>query len=79
MQWCDESNEGFYTAISKGRRLIVVHAGGSDWFIRNALLIFKSGCISGTYHDDMNYQNFSKWVETQLNKKFASQKCSSVG
>jgi hypothetical protein len=29
--------------ISKGQRVIMVHEGGKDGFIPNALLIFKSG------------------------------------
>lgn len=31
--------------ISKGQRLIIVHAGGEKGFIENGLLIFKSGNI----------------------------------
>ncbi|KAF2885507.1 hypothetical protein ILUMI_20657 [Ignelater luminosus] len=51
---------------SKGKRLIIVHAGGKSGFVPNALLIFPSGSKSGDYHHDMNYENFSKWLETQV-------------
>lgn len=52
--------------ISKGRRLIIVHAGGEDGFVPNALLIFPSGLKTGDYHDDMNFANFTKWLEEML-------------
>lgn len=32
----------------------------------NALLIFPSGRKTGDYHDDMNYDNFRKWVTNKL-------------
>lgn len=64
--WSDDSLEGLKAPISKGQRLIIVHAGGEEGFIPNALLIFKSGTKSGDYHDEMNHQNFRKWLETQL-------------
>lgn len=35
-------------------------------FVKNALLIFKSGQKSGDYHESMNYDNFSKWVFNKL-------------
>lgn len=41
--WYDESFKGIKKPISKGQRLIIVHAGGEKGFVKNALLIFKSG------------------------------------
>lgn len=41
--WYDDSSRGFKKPISKGQRLIIVHAGGSMGFIESGLLIFKSG------------------------------------
>lgn len=62
-QWTDSSDKGFHKNISKGQRLIVVHGGGSNGFVENALLIFKSGLKTGDFHDDMNFENFSKWLQ----------------
>lgn len=41
--WSDNSQCFSKKPISKGQRAIMVHAGGKDGFIPNALLIFKSG------------------------------------
>ena len=49
-----------------GDRMIVVHAGGSDGFIPGDLLTFKSGCSTGDYHNDMNADNFTRWLREQL-------------
>lgn len=64
--WSDNSNEGLKKPINKGDRLIIVHAGGEMGFIPNARLIFKSGTKSGDYHDEMNFNNFSKWLKEKL-------------
>lgn len=62
-QWADKSNNGFRKKLSKGRRLIIVNGGGANGFVANSLLVFKSGSKSGDYHDDMNFNNFSKWIK----------------
>lgn len=41
--WYDDSLKGLKKPISKGQRLIIVHAGGENGFIQDGLLIFKSG------------------------------------
>lgn len=41
--WYDESLKGLKRPISKGQRLIIIHAGGEKGFVENGLLIFKSG------------------------------------
>ncbi|XP_047522690.1 uncharacterized protein LOC125061341 [Pieris napi] len=64
--WSDLSSEGLKKTISKGQRDVIVHAGSEDGFVPNALLMFKSGTKSGDYHDDMNFINYKKWLETQL-------------
>lgn len=64
--WSDESRKGLFKNISKGPRLIIVHAGGNMGFIPNALLIFKSGAKTGDYHSDMNAKNFGRWIEERL-------------
>jgi transposase len=64
--WTDESTKGLFPNISKGQRLIMVHAGGDMGFIPNCLLIFKSGTKTGDYHSEMNAQNYGKWLEEKL-------------
>lgn len=64
--WTDNTTKGLFTTISKGNRLIIVHAGGEMGFIKDSLLMFKSGSKSGDYHDEMNGQNYRKWVEEKL-------------
>lgn len=51
----------------KGARFIVVDAGGSQGFIPDALLMFKSKFGNkGDYHDSMNHQTFKNWFVNQL-------------
>lgn len=64
--WMDDSSRGLRTPVSKGKRLIIVHAGWECGFIDNALLIFQSGTKSGDYHSEMNYVNFSIWLQEKL-------------
>lgn len=64
--WNDDTNEGLHQPISKGERLIIVHAGGENGFIPNALLIWKSTQASGDYHHQMNATNFEKWLLEKL-------------
>lgn len=65
--WTDTtSNQGLKTPVSKGQRLIIVHAGGQEGFVNNALLTFRSGKKSGDYHNDMNFENYEKWVKLKL-------------
>lgn len=42
-EWSDNSLRGLKKPIGKGPRLIMVHAGGADGFVPNALLMFRSG------------------------------------
>lgn len=64
--WGDGSKEGLKKKISKGQRIVIVHAGSEAGFITNALLMFKAGTKSGDYHDNMNFSNYEKWLKTQL-------------
>lgn len=66
MGWADGSTAGLKKPISKGQRVVIVHAGSEAGFVPNALLTFKSGTKSGDYHDDMNFENYQKWIRTQL-------------
>ena len=64
--WSDGPTEGLKKPISKGQRVVIVHAGSEAGFIPNALLTFKAGTKTGDYHDNMNYENYEKWLRTQL-------------
>lgn len=64
--WSDTSLQGLFAPVSKGRRLIIIHAGGEQGFIPNAYVRFKSQQKSGDYHDDMNYTNYEKWLKEKL-------------
>ncbi|XP_045781508.1 uncharacterized protein LOC123878358 isoform X2 [Maniola jurtina] len=52
--------------LSKGMWIIIVHAGGCEGFIPNAKLVCKANSINGDYHDNMNLDNYKKWLTTQL-------------
>lgn len=65
-EWTDGSSAGIRVPVAKGKRLIIVHAGGKMGFIPGGLLMFRSETKSGDYHDDMNFVNFQKWLENQL-------------
>lgn len=49
-----------------GPRLIVVHAIIQDGWVDGAELVFEAKKRTGDYHGQMNWDNFSKWFETQL-------------
>lgn len=53
-------------SLSKGKRLIIVHAGGEEGFVPNALLTWEAQSSSGDYHDNMNKDNYYKWVTEKL-------------
>ena len=36
--WGDNTNKGFHKPVSKGQRMVIVHAGGEMNFIKNAYL-----------------------------------------
>lgn len=42
-EWSDDTLLGLKKPISKGTRLIMVHAGSKMGFIENGLLMFRSG------------------------------------
>lgn len=54
-EWSDNSKHFQKKPISKGQRAIMVHAGGKDGFIPNALLIFKSGMFNSLIESFINY------------------------
>lgn len=64
--WSDDSNAGLKKPVSKGTRLIIVNAGGEDGFVPNSYVRWKSHCSTGDYHNEMNYENYEKWVKYNL-------------
>lgn len=64
--WSDGSAKGLKCPISKGQRIVMLHAGSEAGFVPNTLLMFKSGNKTGDYHDDMNFSNYEKWLRTKL-------------
>ncbi|XP_064292425.1 uncharacterized protein LOC135309844 [Plodia interpunctella] len=64
--WQSKDELGVLSHIGKGDRLIIVHCGGQIGFVDGALVIFKSKCKTGDYHDSMNFANFSKWINEKL-------------
>lgn len=74
MCWQSKEEIGFTKDIGKGPRLIIIHAGGEAGFVPNALQIWdsrkkptkKTPNLTDDYHDDMDYNNFSKWVSECL-------------
>lgn len=64
--WSDGTTNGVHTPISKGDRLVIVHAGGESGFVPNALAMWKAGKKTGDYHDNMNTTNYINWVNNQL-------------
>ena len=52
--------------FSKWERMIVLHAGSSKGFIPNAKLVFKAHSSTGDYHQEMNFNNFFKWLQEKL-------------
>ncbi|GBP38243.1 hypothetical protein EVAR_18123_1 [Eumeta japonica] len=64
--WTDGPTKGNKKPLSKGNLLVIVHAGGEAGFVPNALLTFKAGTKSGDYHDNMNSENYERWLRTKL-------------
>jgi hypothetical protein len=69
-QWTDNEETWLKTPVSKGQRVIVVHAGDEEGFIPNALMMFKSSSKSGDYHGDVNCNNYNV-AQGQINPKFS--------
>lgn len=67
--WVDESkNCCLNTPCSRGKRVIILHAGNENGFIPNALLLSAKNIrnSSADYHEDMTADLFEKWIKEQL-------------
>ena len=63
---CKESNFSLQAPFSRGERLIVLHAGSKAGFLKGTDLVWKAKSSTGDYHDEMNGDNFFKWVKEKL-------------
>lgn len=64
--WTDDSVEGTMSVpIGKGGRIILLHAGSSEGFLPNTLLLFASK-KTNEYHEEMDHKVFRKWFEQSL-------------
>ena len=64
---CQGSTSGGIRKPSgKGNRLIVLHAGSREGWVKDAALVFQSKRGTGDYHNDMNHNTFEEWVTNQL-------------
>ena len=50
----------------KGKRLIILGAGGEMGWIPNTTLIFQSKKNTGDYHDEMTGEHFEEWFRDKL-------------
>ena len=64
--YLDEDGPWVNKPSGVGPRLIVVHAITRDGWVDGAELVFEAKKRTGDYHGQMNWDNFSKWFETQL-------------
>jgi transposase len=64
--WTDESKFSCRKEpTGKGGRIIVIHAGTSEGFVKNALYVFRSK-KEGDYHREMNSVAFKEWFQVLL-------------
>jgi transposase len=56
------------TPPARGKRVIILHAGGKDGWVCNGLLLSAKNIknCSADYHQDMNSNLFETWFENQL-------------
>lgn len=67
--WVDNSNKCTLSGpCSRGKRVIILHAGSDKGFVPNALLLSAKNIkqSSADYHEDMTSSLFEKWFIEQL-------------
>lgn len=67
--WVDDTQKCcLNTPCSRGKRVIILHAGSEDGFVPNALLLSAKNIAqsSADYHEDMTADLFEKWFTEQL-------------
>ena len=63
LKYVVKSNFSLQAPFSRGERLIVLHAGSKAGFLKGTELVWKAKSSTGDYHDEMNGDNFFKWVK----------------
>ncbi|XP_054288006.1 uncharacterized protein LOC129003735 [Macrosteles quadrilineatus] len=66
LSWSDNSTKGMRVPISKGQRLIMIHAGSEAGFVPNALTMWKASSTTGDYHDNVRKETMIKWMKEKL-------------
>src|ERR1700729_2108660 len=67
--WVDDTKSCTLNApCSRGKRVIILHAGSKNGFVPNALLLSAKNISqsSADYHEDMTADLFEKWFSEQL-------------
>jgi hypothetical protein len=60
--WSDDSSEGFFAPFYRGQSLIIIHEGGENSFLLNALIIWKSTQAMGDCNH-MIKKKYEKWTQ----------------
>ena len=61
-----ESNLSLQVPFSRGERLIVLNVGSKAGFLKGTELVWKAKSSTRDYHDEMNGDDFFKWVKEKL-------------
>lgn len=64
--YLDEDGPWVNKPSGVGPRYIIVNAISKDGWVKDAQLVFEAKKRTGDYHGQMNWENFSKWFQTQL-------------
>nr|XP_053608001.1 uncharacterized protein LOC128673871 [Plodia interpunctella] len=64
--WQSQTVPGIRKNDSAGQRWIIVHAGGETGFVEGADLLYKCKSSKGDYHDEMDTENYTKWLTEKL-------------
>ena len=67
--WDDRTcNCTLIVPVSRGKRIMVLHAGGKDGWVPNCLYLSAKniGDAKADSHDDMNAEIFERWFENTL-------------
>ena len=69
--WVKDSCQGSISGgirkpSGKKNRLIVLHAGSREGWVKDAALVLQSKRGTGDYHNEMKHNTFEEWVTNQL-------------
>jgi hypothetical protein len=67
--WMDDSGKCYLdTPVSRGKRIIIFHAGGNAGWVPKCLLLSAKNIIqdsSADYHQDMDHKLFEQWFKNK--------------